>query len=162
MPVSRKTQQQMSDFSARLKLALEKRFVRIESIMDFVRAFQGNTKVTISYAAGRMWLNSEGIPSKRNLELLSDWLQITSDWLTTGHVVAPINPISITATKKTATPAVEVKPEPQFTHRYLLAFPFEVSMETMNIAMIVNEFSKEDRELIYNMVSIMKTVQKLD
>lgn len=73
------------EFSQRLQTALSKAGYAPDSPTQLARAFNArsqNRPVTVH--AARKWLVGEAIPTQEKLRLLSDWLNVSTEWLRFG------------------------------------------------------------------------------
>lgn len=83
-------------FSLRLKTALKAAALEKLKVSDIEREFN------LRYASGSVtpqavykWLNGQSIPSLDKIQVLADWLNVSSKWLKTGAEEEILEPVTL-------------------------------------------------------------------
>ena len=83
-------------FSLRLKTALKAAALEKFKVSDIEREFN------LRYASGSVtpqasykWLNGQSIPSLDKIQVLADWLNVSSKWLKTGAEEEILEPVTL-------------------------------------------------------------------
>ena len=80
------TIQDKLEFSTRLKIALSAGAPNAKTTAEIAIQFNlRHEQGSVSNHAVYKWLNGQTIPTYEKIETLSEWLNVTTEWLRTGH-----------------------------------------------------------------------------
>ena len=80
------TTEEKQSFSKRLKIALRAAAPKAQTVNEIAIQFNlRHEQEPVSNQAVHKWLIGQAIPSREKIETLAKWLNVSTEWLRTGH-----------------------------------------------------------------------------